>query len=773
MKFAYCFRSSSLSYCQTILKNRYRSALSPHSSIICTRLFAAAAAARGGGPSSSLFHAYRKKEQVSNGAVNKQVKPRSKSSDSDDYNSDFLKPVNDKNEKYTSFTLPDDDANELHRLIGFNPGELAGKKDRKNIVGRNDSRGEDGQRKRDTVTKKKFLSRDTQQPPPLSSQSFPARKEAAAFETGSKQTLASAAPEKDYFSLKNIRGFLDINPFICNGCGTAFQYKHEDAPGFLPEDKFIPYRRKAELLQKQQQAVSLLTMADIPLDSTTAEETLRKAKVDEIIIRAIKKLGQRLQGIDEELRVRLEESKEAENEPIPLVNEYLKAKKEGNLRIADSATERNHGGINITTGDDSSDKAEIIPSQLPSDSTNDSTNDSSLTSANMTSSSDLPPTVVLESKPTENDEDDLDKLPICQRCYRLQQYGQVESSLRPGWSKNELLTPERFEKLLSSIKDTPATVLCIVDIFDLHGSLLKNLKEIVGSNPLYIAVNKVDLLPKDISRVRVIQWIYSEIQRICGFETPKQRYLLSSAHTRDVHRDRDSHSRDRERNRDGEYREGKERRSGEDESRQQKFKGKKENNDFDNEIGVFKQANIHLISCNQGYGITALMKDLFDTAVKTNKKIYVMGAANVGKSSFINRIMHPSYYRKINKARSSQKSKNKPTQPIITVSNLPGTTLDFLKMKLSNDITMIDTPGLINRGHLTSKLTPKELKQVIPSKQINAVTFRLDEGRCILLGGLGKLEVLEVSDCFLVVSCDHFLVFRENLSFLLSLFLTR
>jgi hypothetical protein len=60
--------------------------------------------------------------------------------------------------------------------------------------------------------------------------------------------------------------------------------------------------------------------------------------------------------------------------------------------------------------------------------------------------------------------------------------------LRPGWSEHELLTPERFERLLSSIKDTEAVVLCIVDIFDLKGSLLRNLKQIAGENPIVIYI---------------------------------------------------------------------------------------------------------------------------------------------------------------------------------------------------------------------------------------------------------------------------------------------
>ena len=52
-----------------------------------------------------------------------------------------------------------------------------------------------------------------------------------------------------------------------------------------------------------------------------------------------------------------------------------------------------------------------------------------------------------------------DSVCICQRCFRLQQYGQVEENLRPGWSDHELLTPERFEDLLTGIKRDETTVM--------------------------------------------------------------------------------------------------------------------------------------------------------------------------------------------------------------------------------------------------------------------------------------------------------------------------
>lgn len=91
-----------------------------------------------------------------------------------------------------------------------------------------------------------------------------------------------------------------------------------------------------------------------------------------------------------------------------------------------------------------------------------------------------------------------------------------------------------------------------------------------------------------------------------------------------------------------------------------------------------------------------------------------MGAANVGKSSFINRLLESDYKKGVagaDKKRSSG-AQRKDQTPQATVSNLPGTTLNFLKIKLPNGVTMIDTPGLINKGQLTSRLTTAELRQV-------------------------------------------------------------
>lgn len=228
----------------------------------------------------------------------------------------------------------------------------------------------------------------------------------------------------------------------------------------------------------------------------------------------------------------------------------------------------------------------------------------------------------------------------------MQQYGKVEETLRPGWSEHELLTPERFEQLLGAIRETKCVVTCIVDVFDLKGSILKNLRQIAGNNPIVIAVNKVDLLPKDMSETRVMNWIYSEIMTICGLRSPKEAEQEA-------------------------YEE-------------MKQKGWTRQKPGESEEGILRRANIHLVSCQSGHGMDKLMESLSSMAISCGSKVYVMGAANVGKSSFINRLLDGG---KQNQKGKVQKRNG--NIPKVTVSNLPGTTLDFLKIVLPNGITMV------------------------------------------------------------------------------------
>lgn len=447
-----------------------------------------------------------------------------------------------------------------------------------------------------------------------------------------------------------IKGFLELNPQVCSGCGADFQTKSEDRPGYLTKEKFKEHRAKSELIREKQDALRVLNLAGIDVHSPMAADLLTKAKVRPEVLEGLRLLTDR------------------ENRK----NELREARRNGTTPAAPRKPSPEESELQATTGVNSLKQLKAKEAALS------------------------------------------DHVCICQRCFRLQQYGKVDDSLRPGWSDNELLTPERFESLVSVIKESKSVVLCLVDLFDLQGSLLPNLREIAGPNPIVIAANKVDLLPKDISPQRVLTWLHSEVKYVCKLDSPDEakaedRKVRTGMYIRNYHDRKIS------------------------------------------EAGVLRRQNIHMISCATGEGLDGLMRTVYSLAQDYDKKVHVMGAANVGKSSFINRLLETKYKAMGGGGRrgaGGRADRRNDENPLTTVSSLPGTTLNFLRIKMPNGITLIDTPGLLNHGQLTSKLTTEELKQVIPKNKIRPVTLRLEEGKCVLLGGLAKVELVEVCDLF-------------------------
>lgn len=99
----------------------------------------------------------------------------------------------------------------------------------------------------------------------------------------------------------------------------------------------------------------------------------------------------------------------------------------------------------------------------------------------------------------------LDKEPlICQRCFRIKHYNEAASVA---------VDQDDFLRLLSGIGSKKALVVHIVDIFDFEGSLISGLQRFVGSNPVLLVVNKIDLLPKSLNTNRVRNWVQHQAKK--------------------------------------------------------------------------------------------------------------------------------------------------------------------------------------------------------------------------------------------------------------------
>ncbi|MDB5056192.1 MAG: GTPase [Bacilli bacterium] len=92
---------------------------------------------------------------------------------------------------------------------------------------------------------------------------------------------------------------------------------------------------------------------------------------------------------------------------------------------------------------------------------------------------------------------------ICQRCYRIKHYNEVS---------DVTLKQDDFLQILGHIGKTQSLVVHIVDIFDFEGSLMGSLPRFIGSNPLILVVNKVDLLPKVSNLNKIVNWVQRQLK---------------------------------------------------------------------------------------------------------------------------------------------------------------------------------------------------------------------------------------------------------------------
>ena len=107
-----------------------------------------------------------------------------------------------------------------------------------------------------------------------------------------------------------------------------------------------------------------------------------------------------------------------------------------------------------------------------------------------------------------------------------------------------------------------------------------------------------------------------------------------------------------------------------------------------------------------------------------NKNIYIVGVTNVGKSTLINQLI--AYF-------GGEKE-------IITTSNHPGTTLDMIQIPLTDDHSIIDTPGIVHRTQLAHYLSREEIKQLLPSKPLKPMTFQLNAEQTIFIGAAARVD---------------------------------
>ena len=153
----------------------------------------------------------------------------------------------------------------------------------------------------------------------------------------------------------------------------------------------------------------------------------------------------------------------------------------------------------------------------------------------------------------------------------------------------------------------------------------------------------------------------------------------------------------------------------------------------------FKNYNLNIIdtvvvSSNKNYNLDALYEKINN--YKTSDKVYVVGFTNSGKSTLINKIIY-------NYSNSDM---------VITTSNLPSTTIDSITVKVTDDLTLIDTPGLLDDGDIINFIDSKTLKKIIPNKEIKPITYQIKDKQIILIDELVRLDLVDKNNMTIYMS---------------------
>jgi len=86
--------------------------------------------------------------------------------------------------------------------------------------------------------------------------------------------------------------------------------------------------------------------------------------------------------------------------------------------------------------------------------------------------------------------------PICQRCYRLRHYNEVQEL---NVDSGDFLT------MLNSLYETDSLIVKVIDVFDFEGSIIPSFNRIVGDKKVLAIINKTDLFPKSTNVSRLVE----------------------------------------------------------------------------------------------------------------------------------------------------------------------------------------------------------------------------------------------------------------------------
>lgn len=135
-----------------------------------------------------------------------------------------------------------------------------------------------------------------------------------------------------------------------------------------------------------------------------------------------------------------------------------------------------------------------------------------------------------------------------------------------------------------------------------------------------------------------------------------------------------------------------------------------------------KVKDVVTVSSKKNYNMDLLIEKI--NKYKKTNNVYVVGYTNVGKSTLINKLIYNYSSNNID----------------ITTSILPSTTLDTIEVKLSDNLTLIDTPGILDEKNIFNYVEANELKKILPNKEMKPITYQIKKEQFIYIDKYAKIK---------------------------------
>ncbi len=254
----------------------------------------------------------------------------------------------------------------------------------------------------------------------------------------------------------------------------------------------------------------------------------------------------------------------------------------------------------------------------------------------------------------------------CKRCFEM---------IFKNKAPQTFLKDEDYWDLFKNIVQEDELYVLIIDIFNIEGSIINQMIELLKNKNVLIVLNKKDLLPKLVKDNKI-------------YESIKNHYLLKD----------------------------------------------------------LKVLDYVVVSAKKKYNIDLLLQKINE--YRTND-VYIIGVANVGKSSLVNSL--------INSVIGDNKE-------YISTSYYAGTTLGIIKVPLDEKSNLIDTPGIINTSDVNHGLSKQTLEVIIPKKEIRPKSYQLNSSQSLFISSLLQLNYLEgTKQGFIVYASNNIQIHRTKL----------